>query len=157
MITLLLSGEDSVGTWLSGALLVASTTLALQLWKRRGAWPWSLTTAFFGLLALDERFMFHETLKERIQVGLAESHSPDFVSETPVLFGALAGVFVCTTLWRRLQPKGRRLLLAGAVLGAVSVALDVLHAGALPEDACKLLAELCVLQSLWGEATSLRA
>lgn len=154
---LVVSGEDSVGTWLSGAMLVACGAFSLQLWKQRGAWPWSPLALFFGLLALDERFMFHESLKERIQVALAGSALPNIVSEAPVIGGALLGVAVCCALWRKLPSKGRALLVSGAVLGAASVAMDVLHQGALPEDACKLLAELCVLQALWGETGTLRA
>ncbi|QQS05759.1 MAG: hypothetical protein IPK50_02460 [Fibrobacterota bacterium] len=154
---LVVSGEDSLGTWLSGAMLVACCAFSLHLWKMRGARPWSPLALFFGLLALDERFMFHESMKERIQVGFGDMSPPNIVSEFPVIGGALLGIAVCCALWRKLPSKGRALLVSGAVLGAASVAMDVLHQGALPEDACKLLAELCVLQALWAETGALRA
>lgn len=153
----IVSGEDSFGTWLSGTLLIASATASLLLWKARGPWPWILTSPFFWALALDERFMFHESVKERIQVASAGWPLPIYVSEAPAIGGALLGVAVCFALWRPLRPEGRALLLSGACLGIASVALDVLHRGAFPEDVCKLLGELCVLQALWGEAPSLRA
>lgn len=154
---LVVSGEDSLGTWLSGAMLVACSTLSLVLWRQRAPWPWGPAAIFFGLLALDERFMFHESMKERIQVALGSASRTNIVPEAPVIGAACLGIAVCCALWRKLPWKGRALLGSGAVLGAASVAMDVLHQGALPEDACKLLAELCVLQALWEETGTLRA
>lgn len=154
---LVLSGEGSVGTWLSGAMLVASGAFSLRLWRARGAWPWSLVAPWFGVLALDERFMFHESLKERVQILLADPRASHLLPEAPVLAGALAGLCAAAVLWRDFRPVDRILLASGTLLGAISVALDVTRSGALPEDLCKLLAELCVLQALWNEDAPVRA
>jgi hypothetical protein len=143
-----LSGEDAAGTWLSGALLIAAMTLSLAAAARRGG-AWHLFPPFFALLALDERFMFHERLKRRL--AFAFPHPPSgrsWLPEAPVLAAALAGAGMAALLWRRLGKTGRAFLLAAAVLGAASVAMDVLALGAFIEDGLKLGAELALACAL---------
>lgn len=147
-----LSGETSVGTWLSCALLIAAAVLALVAGMRRGLTPWSLYALFFAFLALDERFMFHEQAKMRIQFGYPGVPAAwRWFDELPVLLGAVAGALVALHLWKRMGRRGRMLLGCAAVLGSASVAMDVLHAGAMPEDGFKLLAELALVCGLLGE------
>ncbi|HNY29297.1 MAG TPA: hypothetical protein PKO15_00275 [Fibrobacteria bacterium] len=146
---LVVSGEDSLGTWLSQSMLVACGAFSLQLCAIRRTWPWRVWSPAFVALALDERFMFHETIKERIQLLLPTT--PPRLAEAPVVVVALAGAIAARFLWRDLRTSGRALLSLGVVLGTASVGMDVARAGTLPEDVCKLLAELCVTQALWGE------
>lgn len=148
---LVISGESSVGTWLSGALLVSSSTLSFVLGLRRGAGTWGLFTVFLALLAIDERFLFHEHLQQRIRFATFESPAGDWLPLAPVLLAAAAGLVATTALWRELRPGGRRLLLAATLLGSASVAIDLVEAGPFWEDCCKLLAETSLACALIGE------
>ena len=143
---LAISGEASVGTWLSGVLLIMSATLSLVTGMDRQPWTWFPVAAFFLILALDERFMFHEQLKEQIIFRTYDKNVPRALHALPVIAGACMGAGVAFMLWQQLS-RGGRMLLAGVVtLGLVSVAIDVLATGpVLLEDGCKLLAELLVV------------
>jgi hypothetical protein len=116
---------------------------------KRGLIPWSLFAFSFALLALDERFMFHEQLKFRLQF-----HFPGWVRfgawiyESPVLMAGCGGLILAISLYRHLQGRARLLLAIAVCLGAVSVAIDVSHTGAFWEDACKLLAEFSLVVAL---------
>ncbi|MEJ1239726.1 hypothetical protein WBG78_16435 [Chryseolinea sp. T2] len=140
------SGESSAGTWLSGVLLAVGATCSLINGMQSRNWKWYVIALFFLLLAADEHFMFHERLKEWL---IFTDHSrPFWFYEAPVLIGAAAGVLVAYTLARMLQGSGRLLLFIGAVLGSISVIMDVLAAGVLFEDVFKLLAELTIACAL---------
>jgi hypothetical protein len=147
-----ISGEASVGTWLSGALLVTAAVLSMVAGMRSGGYPWFIFTVFFAILALDERFMFHEHLKERIVFSFtAIPASWHWVYELPVLLGAGIGALVAALLWRQFTRSGRILLMCAAVLGSASVAIDVLSLGVFWEDSLKLVAELALTCALLGE------
>jgi len=149
---LIIAGESSVGTWLSGVLLVVSATVALIIGMRRGWFPWFLIAAFFFVLALDERFMFHERMKEYIIFHVTHNFSRSrLINELPVISAAGVGGVVSFMLWRHLHGRSRVLLLCAAILGTASVAIDVLEAGVLWEECCKLLAELSIACALLGE------
>ncbi|AYB31593.1 hypothetical protein [Chryseolinea soli] len=149
---LVIAGESSVGAWMSGVLLVVSATVALIIGVRRDGFVWFLIAAFFFVLALDERFMFHERMKEYIIFHFTHNFVRSrFVNELPVITAAGVGVFVSFMLWRHLHGKNRILLLCAAVLGTASVAFDVLAAGVLWEECFKLLAELIVACALLRE------
>src|SRR6478609_7710458 len=64
------AGEDSVVTWLSGAMLIFMAALSLTIAMRDQMHPWFVAVLFFLLLAIDERFMFHERLKAYIIFSL---------------------------------------------------------------------------------------
>jgi hypothetical protein len=143
-----LAGEQSVGTWLSGTLLTMMATLSLVTGIKQRWHPWLLLTAFFLLLALDERFMFHERLKEHIIFSQYADTLPQWLYELPVIIGACAGGVMALMLWHNLQGKSRFLLILAAIMGIVSVVIDILAAGVLWEECFKLTAELimtCVL------------
>lgn len=146
---LAISGEASVGTWLSGVLLVICATLCLVFGMRRGWMPWYILTLFFLALAADERFMFHEGIKERIIFATKVRGS--LMAELPVIIGALVGFGVMFMLWNRLHRTGRVLLVGAVVLGSASVVFDVFHMGAAWEDSFKLFAELLVVCALLRE------
>jgi hypothetical protein len=138
---LAISGEQSPGTWMSGVLLLLSAGLSLSLSFRR-MFPWMIIFVFFLVLAIDERFMIHEQLKER--VVFAYPRASRFLYELPVMLAACVGSVVAWVLFSELDTAGRVLLAGAALLGATSVIIDVLAAGVLVEDAAKLLAELFV-------------
>jgi hypothetical protein len=146
---LIIGGEASVGTWMSGVLLIMCATLSLVIGTQRSFYPWLLFFVFFILLAIDERFMFHEALKQHIIFAYGHGKVPSrWLYEIPVIAGALFGAFMATLLWRYLRAASRPFLILVALLGAASVTIDVLSAGLLWEECFKLLAELtmaCVL------------
>jgi hypothetical protein len=148
-----IAGEASVGTWASGVLLVMSATVSLILGMRRGWFPWSVVAIFFLVLALDERFMLHESVKGRIifhyQLDPARQH---LIAELPVIAGALVGGLISFILWRHLRRTGRMLLVGAIVLGIASMTIDVLALGVLWEDSFKVFAELLVTGALLSEA-----
>jgi hypothetical protein len=119
---LAISGEESPGTWMSGALLLISAGLSLSLSFRK-AFPWIFIFLFFATLAVDERFMLHEQLKEYIIFSLhADSR---FVYELPVIAGACVGFAVAFMLFKELDAAGKIFLAGAALLGMVSVIVDV--------------------------------
>lgn len=147
----ILAGESSAGTWMSGALLTTCAVLSMVIAMRKGWWPWALVSAFFIVLAIDERFMFHEQLKERIVFWIYHNtrwFTAGWIFELPVIVGAIAGGWVAFVLWRHIHTSHRIPLVAVALLGTASVMIDILRAGVVWEEGFKLLAELtmaCVL------------
>lgn len=141
-----ISGELSVGTWMSGVLLTfcAATSLIFGMQQRK--WQWYLITVFFLLLAADEYFMFHEQLKHRLI--FADHTRSRWMYELPVLAGAVAGMFIAFVLWRLLQGRSRWLLVGAVILGTLSAGMDVMTVGVLLEDACKLFGELALACAL---------
>ena len=146
---LVIGGELSVGTWMSGVLLIMSATLCLVIGMRHGFYPWLLFFIFFVLLAVDERFMFHETIKQHIIFSYGQGKVPArWIYELPAIIGAVFGVFMAVLFWRRLRAASRPFVILVAIMGAASVAIDVLAAGLFWEESFKLFAELtmtCIL------------
>jgi hypothetical protein len=143
-------GESSVVTWLSGMMLIFMAALSLTIAMRDQIHPWLLSTLFFILLALDERFMFHERLKEYIIFSLKIQSSTMY--NLPVVAGALGGVAIVTLLWKHLSKSNRWLVATAAVLGGASVAIDLVEGGVVPEELLKLIAEICVVCALVKKA-----
>lgn len=145
---LVLAGENSVGTWMSGTLLIFMFALSFVLSMKERRHPWLFLSAFFMLLALDERFMFHERMKEWI-IFSSHGHAPSrWIYEMPAMAGACAGVFVAIILFRYLSGISRILLLCVVPLGLASVLIDILAGGVFPEECFKLLAELLMVCAL---------
>lgn len=146
---LVIAGEFSVGTWMSGVLLIVSASVSLIIALRKDWFLWFSVAVFFFVLALDERFMFHERLKEYI---IFSFHTTTFwIYELPVIVGACIGGIVAYLLWRNLIGMNRILLLCAVVLGTASVAFDVFTASVFLEECFKLLAELIIACSLLGK------
>jgi hypothetical protein len=137
--TLVIAGEASVGTWMSGVLLITCAVLSLVHGIQWGWYPWFLSSSFFFLLAADERFMFHEQMKDFIIFSY--SHAPLLMHELPVVVAACAGGFVAWTLWKHLA-RGKIFLIGGVVLGLASVVFDIFSLGVLWEECFKLFGEL---------------
>ncbi len=147
-----LCGEESAGTWLSGAMLIMAAVLSAVAARRRGLNPWFLCALFFAVCAADERFMFHEQLKELLQFRIAPGHPPESIFyELAVIAGALAGGGVALLLWRAAGKSGRVLLAGAVAAGTGSVVIDVLKLGVVWEDGLKLAAELLALLMVTGE------
>ncbi|HYC85148.1 MAG TPA: hypothetical protein VEB86_07990 [Chryseosolibacter sp.] len=141
-----IAGENSVATWLSGTLLTFMAALSVAIGMRSTWNPWTFFFGFFILLALDERFMFHENLKERIMFG-----SPDVSTwyfELPVILGSVAGLLMSYVLWRQLTHAGRVMLAFGVAFGSASVAIDIAAGGVIAEESFKLAAELLIVCAL---------
>jgi hypothetical protein len=143
---LVLTGESSVGTWMSGALLLISATIALIIGMREGWFPWYIVTVFFFVLALDERFMFHERLKAHIIFSIPAASR--WLYELPVMLGACVGAVATVVLWRVLAGGARVALACATALGIASVSIDILAAGVFWEECFKLVAELFVVCAL---------
>lgn len=143
-----LAGEDSVGTWMSGVLLIFIAALCLVISMKQRGYPWILFSTFFILLALDERFMFHEQVKEQIIFSFHSITLSRWIYELPVIVGACIGACAALLLWHHLPAKGRILLPIVVILGTLSVIIDVMAKGVFWEECFKLLAELlmaCIL------------
>jgi hypothetical protein len=143
---LVFAGEDSVGTWMSGAILIFIAALCLFISMTRHGYPWILLSLFFLLLALDERFMYHERIKEWII--FSSGTTSRWVYELPVILGAGIGIFAAFLLWQNVSGKSRGLLVAAVIFGLASVVIDVLAAGILWEECFKLFAELLLACAL---------
>lgn len=145
---LAIAGESSVSTWLSGVLLVISAAFSIIIGVRQKTVLWFGITAFFLLLALDERFMFHEQLKERLIFSFHPSVNAHWIYEIPVLLAACVGGCI-SFLLRKEFSRTNRILLGFAIgLGLVSVVFDVWAAGVVLEECAKLLAELTITCAL---------
>lgn len=144
---LVIAGEDSVGTWMSGALLVISGTISMSIAMRQEKSFWFVVAFFFFLLACDERFMFHEQLKEKI-IFSSGSGVSRWLAELPVLIGAGGGAIMTYFLWLRFKGKSRILLILAMLFGSASVVIDVLSSGVFWEECFKLLGELIMCCTL---------
>ncbi len=145
---LVIAGEDSPATWLSGALLIANATLSGTIAYREGWFPWIVLTAFFFLLAIDERFMIHETLKDHI----LHSRGKDvalWIKELPVMIGALTGLAVAVILFQKMNMTGKVLLSVAVLFGLISVVMDIFSLGVIPEEICKLVGEISLCIALF--------
>jgi hypothetical protein len=149
---LILAGESSPGTWLSGVLLIIAAATALIAGMRRGWFPWYIAAIFFFILAADERFMFHERIKEKIIFTTSSLNGSPWLYELPVILGACAGMAAIALLWRYLQPTSRVLLTMAAISGGISVGFDMTASGVVWEECFKLLAELLLVCTLLREA-----
>jgi hypothetical protein len=151
---MVLAGESSTGTWMSGVLLVVSASAALMLGMKKEKVVWFVIATFFLILALDERFMFHEKLKEYIIFSRSTPKPSKLLYELPVIVGAFAGIVIVFLLWKNMNGPGRLILLCATVLGISSVVMDIMATGVFWEECFKLLGELlvsCTLLKMAGE------
>lgn len=143
---LVFAGENSVATWLSTALLIFSAALCyfmsiISHWR-----PWLLLAGFFLLLAVDERFMLHERVKEWII--FSNGTNSRLLQEMPVFFGTGIGLGAAFFLWREMRWLNRALIIAGVFCGSMSVLIDVLAAGVIWEEGFKIIGEVFVAAAL---------
>lgn len=147
------AGEDSVGSWMSGVLLIISSTVAAAVALRRGWYPWFPFAIFFLLLAVDENFMIHEAMKRSIVFVTYErtNHAIYWMGELPVVVAAGIGAAVAWVLSRNIDRTLRWLIGIGVLFGSCSVVIDILSVGVFWEDSCKLAGELAVTCALVEE------
>ena len=146
-IVRVVGGENSVGSWLSGVLLVISATTSGFMSVERKKYVWLLACLFFLTLAIDENFMLHEYAKRTIvftDYNNTTDSGNELRGEIPVMIGALIGAFAAYVLWRITDRRYRWLIPIGVLLGTASVVMDIFKVGVLWEDSCKLLGELAV-------------
>jgi len=148
--TMIIGGENSVGSWISGVLLVISATATAIIASKFGWWPWLIFTVFFVLLAVDENFMIHEAIKRQIIfTSFERTNSPGYWrGELPVIFAACNGLVVAWIMWKSIDRNVRWLIVAGVIFGTTSVTIDVISAGVLWEDSFKLISELFIASAL---------
>lgn len=153
-----IAGEDSVGSWMSGVLLVISSITTAFIASKRGWYPWAVFATFFMLLAIDENFMIHEAMKRMLVFTRYEAtdHPVYWVGELPVMIAALIGAFVARIMSRNINRDLRWLIAGGVIFGTASVIIDVLTMGVLWEDGFKLIAELAVTCALVTEAQNIQ-
>lgn len=149
-----IAGEQSAGTWLSGTLLIIMASLSLVLSMNREWNPWIILTIFFLALAVDEHFMFHEYLKEKIIFSGTTSR---WLYEMPAIIGAIVGCVVSLIIWKAVHRKNRILLVIAVTLGTASVTIDVVAGGVLWEEILKLSAELFVVSLLLLEVSDVKS
>ena len=145
----IIAGESSDATWLSSIMLGACAAFSLVISMHRGR-KWVFISVFFALLSLDEHFMFHERIKERI-IFNSGGTAPKLISESPVIVGMIAGLVVAYILWNQLASPGRRFLVAAIILGMASAIIDIFSAGVLVEDSLKVIAELAITCAMLTE------
>lgn len=147
-----LSGEQSIGTWLSELLLAISIGIIICISVQRQRWIWGILALFFLVVAVDERFMIHEQMKQWI---ILSSHSRLGISslkkEIAVILGAIIGGGVILCMVVQMSRKNSLFILIAAFWGIVSVVLDIINIWVFYEDASKLLAELFLVLGLLGE------
>ena len=114
--------------WVQSSLLIACTTLAGVLCVLDDKKTiWLFTCAGLLYAALDEKFMFHETLQSYIRyewmgntpLAYQVSHAFTLVY---LLFGALAYVW----LWKNLCRQAKKWATSALLVGAGAIVLDVL-------------------------------
>jgi hypothetical protein len=149
---LLIAGEDSPATWLSGAMLISAATLSGTIAIRERWLPWILLSAFFFLLAIDERFMIHEAIKDRILFS-AGKDAPWWLKELPVIIGAFVGIGVSIMLFKIFDKTGRGLVSISVLFGLISIIFDIFSKGVIPEEVSKLVAEIAMCLALLDKVT----
>ncbi len=138
-----LSGEKSVGTWVSVFLLSASTAFAFVIMMKKGFFPWMPVILFLFTLAIDERFMFHESLKEMIIFSQRPHLSPHSLwGELPVILAGIVGGGIVLLIWKNIQRGNRLFILLAMCFGGLSVLLDVTNRLLIVEDLAKICGEL---------------
>jgi hypothetical protein len=146
--------EDAPIAWLQSTLIVASAVTCLCRGIMSGRPAWNAIAAALLVLALDERFMGHERLKEWIWLEFfdADWSRAGRWPDVPMLFVAAVGAAVVTWITREIPagyPAG--LMWAALAAGAAALAMDVVWQTLemqLWEELLELLAETLFFTSL---------
>jgi hypothetical protein len=157
--------EDAPLAWLQSTLLAASAAICLCHAVLTGRAGWHVVAAALFALALDERFMGHERLKEWIWLELFDGdwNRAGRWPDVPIL---LEGVIGAGAIWWIVRGTGRghpsRLLWSALAVGAVALIIDVASqsiAVQIWEELLELIAETLFLAALLASLNeaSLRA
>ncbi len=120
--------EKGALTWFSSIQLWTIAIVSLHLALRHQARIWYAMAFGFFLFSFDERFQFHERLRDLflkphgIGTHLPGIHPGDFL----LLVVAGVGLGLSKFLWKELEKKGRVFFAIGVSVALVSVLLDAL-------------------------------
>ena len=156
----LLVDEQSPITWLQTVLLVVAGVLAGLLAARR--WlagdrlhPWSLLAAGFVWLALDDRFLIHERLRDDVLAGRVPDVLPWGKSGDVVLLAyAVGGLVLTRSVLRALHDDRTARVAFVAALGLLGLAAGIDSVDPASLTRSEELAESTVEESLelFGDA-----
>lgn len=148
--------EDSPTAWLSSVLLAGAALVSLLNGELAAParWTWRFAAFALALMALDERFMGHERLKEWLLFSVFDGELPrmGWLGDLPVAIYGLGGLAV---LWRlharQALGPGRVWLIAAVFLGLAALVFDIAGLGAwfqVLEEALEVSAEAVFLGAL---------
>jgi hypothetical protein len=142
--------EEAPVAWLSSSLLVAGSVTALNAAPTGNRLAWLALCALLLVMAVDERFMGHERLRDWLAVGAW--------GNTVLLAYPAAGAPIVRALLREIpQTRARALILAGVVIAAVAIALDIAFEIMILQILEELLEVLAETLFLCGLLEALRA
>jgi len=156
--------EEAPIAWLQSTVLAAGAIgcLAHGLTRLRGTLGWSLSALGLFALALDERFMGHERLKEWIWSEIFDGDAGRLWlwGDAPILVNGAIALAAAAWVVRETRSRAATVWIAGAaVLGAAALAMDFASTSLsvqVWEELIELTAESCflaaVLVSLPGAA-----
>jgi hypothetical protein len=151
--------EGRVGTYASGALLIASAVLALAAARRLTGQTfarfWIFTAAGFVFLAADELAMIHEKTDKWIHIALGWDRTNPLTDAIDGFIVALYGLVALVWAWRfRERLLGLRwatLLLSLAFCGFTgTTVLDILELHKATEESLKLATEALIVTGLFA-------
>ncbi len=122
--------EDAPLAWLQSSLLWSAATLALllALAERAGQRGWAGLALMLACLALDERFMGHERLKDWLLFHAfdGDPQRMGLWGDAPMLGYGIGGLLVLAWLRRQRWPRpALRLMVAAVLVGCGALALDL--------------------------------
>jgi hypothetical protein len=152
-LELAFAAEHAPIAWVQSTVLAASAVacLAHALTRSRGTRGWSLSAMGLFALALDERFMGHERLKEWIWLEIFDGDVRRLWiwGDLPVLVNGLIALGAAIWIVRQTRSRAAALWIALAVLlGAVALAMDLATTSLTVqtwEELVELAAESCFL------------
>ena len=148
--------EEAPIAWLQSIVLAASAVacLAHALTRSRGTLGWSLSALGLFALALDERFMGHERLKEWIWLEIFEGDVKRLWlwGDLPIVVNAAIALTAAFWVARATRSVAAVIwLCAAATFGAIAVAMDLATTSIVVqvwEELIELTAESCFLAAV---------
>lgn len=145
--------EDAPIAWVQSTVLAASAVacLAHALTRARGTIGWSLSAAGLFALALDERFMGHERLKEWIWLEIFDGDVDRLWiwGDVPIVVNGLIALTAALWIARATRCVAAVIWLCVATtFGAIAVAMDLATTSIVVqvwEELIELTAESCFL------------
>ena len=160
-------GESGFTTWVSGAQLLAISSLSWKIWSQRdgrlvrGGWRepsllWALIAVGFLFLTIDELVQIHEQLDQWVHslLGITETAITDRLDDALVAGYAVLGLGVLFGYRAelRLLRRALSLIVLGFVLLLAMIFLDMLFRNdwaSAVEESLKLFSEAAFLTAFW--------
>jgi hypothetical protein len=148
--------EEAPIAWLQSTVLAGSAVacLAHALTRSRGTLGWSLSAVGLFALALDERFMGHERLKEWIWLEIFDGDVRRLWiwGDLPILVNGAVGLAVAIWIVRQTRDRhATRLIVTAAAIAAAALAMDLASRSLwlqVWEELLELTAESCFLAAV---------